>query len=91
MKFLKDINGDFVRIDKIVAFEAAQTTDSCCVQALCDEIVATLKYFDTEAEARSWLGELMIQVEDELSGRNLTRDIFNHVMQLTGQARHVEN
>ena len=90
MKFIQDIHGDFVRTDKIVMLEVTDMP-AWTVYAHLNEYRTALKKFNTEAEARSWLKELVIQIEDELSGRNVTRAVFKDVTQLIKGMRHADS
>jgi len=92
VKFIKNIRGDFIRVDKIVALEVYKTKspDEWVVIALLENHGTTLKQFGTEAEDRSWLNEFVIQLEDELSGRNLTRNVWEQVSQLINGTRHAD-
>lgn len=92
MKFIQDIDGNFVRADKITALTVEDRPTLWAVVAYCDGNYYTkLKTFDTEAEARSWLKELVIQIDDELSGRNVTRAVFKDVTQLIKGMRHADS
>lgn len=92
MKFIKDTNLNFVRVDKIIALAVEDRPTLWAVVAYCDgNCCVELKTFGTEAEARSWLKELVIQIDDELSGRNLTNNMLNQVYQFIKEKRHVEN
>ena len=91
MKFIQDIDGNFTRVDKITALKVSKL-QSWTVYAYCNkDYCVWLKTFDTEAEARSWLKELVIQIEDELSGRNVTRAVFKDVTQLIKGMRHADS
>lgn len=92
MKFIKDTNLNFVRVDKIIALAVEDKSTLWAVVAYCDgNCCVELKTFGTEAEARSWLKELVIQIDDELSGRNLTNDLWKQFIQLIKDKRNVEN
>ena len=91
MKFIQNISGDFVRTDKIIMLTVEDQDPGWTVDAKLGEYRAALKKFNTEAEARSWLKELVIQIEDELSGRNVTRAVFKDVTQLIKGMRHADS
>lgn len=90
MKFIKNIHGDFIRVDKIIMLTVEDQDPGWTVDAKLGEYRAALKKFNTEAEARSWLNEFVIQLEDELSGRNLTRNVWEQVSQLINGTRHAD-
>ncbi len=92
MKFIKDINGNFIHVYKITAFTVEK--DQYGKWVVCeysDSYHSKLKEFSNEAEARSWLKELVIQIDDELSGRNLTSDLWKQFTQLIKDKRNVGN
>ena len=89
MKFIQNISGDFIRVDKIVMLEVTDMP-AWTVYAHLNEYRTALKKFNTEAEARSWLNEFVIQLEDELSGRNLTRNVWEQVSQLINGTSHAD-
>ena len=92
MKFIKNINDDFIRVYKITAFTVEKDQyGNWCVFEYSDSYHSKLKEFSTEAEARSWLNELVIQIDDELSGRNLTSELWKQFTQLIKDKRNVEN
>ena len=91
MKFIKNINDDFIRVYTITALTVEKDQyGKWGVFAYSDSYNSKLKEFSTEAEARSWLNELVIQIDDELSGRNLTGELWKQFTQLIKEKRHAD-
>lgn len=65
MKFIQDIDGNFVRVDKIIALKVSKL-QKWNVLAYCEnEHCYWLKTYNTEAEARSWLKEFVDALGEE--------------------------
>lgn len=66
MKFIQNIHGDFVRVDKITALTVDKDSyGKWHVHAFTNNYSSKLKTFDTEAEARSWLKEFVDALDEE--------------------------
>ena len=88
MKLIKDVKGDFVVADKIISFFVTEISSSEFeVRVFTVESKATtLKVFKSEAEARAWLNEFVIQFDDKVKNRELVHDTFGTLSQLLKKA-----